>query len=75
MDHMHVHDCEACVTACRFILCVINHTQEKMYTGPILEFPIILEVRKCAGHIGIKFPLYDLHLIYGILMHISLSAG
>ena len=20
----HVHDCEACVTACKFILCVIN---------------------------------------------------
>ena len=47
----------------------------RINTGPILEFPIVLEVRKCAGHIGIKFPLYDLHLIYGILMHISFNAG
>ena len=51
------------------------HHQAITITGPILEFPIVLEVRKCAGHIGIKFPLYGLHLIYGILMHISFSAG
>ena len=52
-----------------------DHYTGMEYTGPILEFPMVLEVRKCAGHIGIKFPLYGLHLIYRILMHISFSAG